>query len=247
MASVNEDPPSKVLSWLIVATVLAILGAVVVYALRPSPPGARQPISRAELAQLKETQRAQAIARAADAFSVDRPRLSARIENVRTAIASGDLTRAEKDVAGIRSDMQLLMEGRLKNAPAVTALQSALEAQATAISKAMAIETDYLQASAADDIQVVMSEWSKGGFGSIGMWTVSLKNTSTLATYHDIAYRTEYSAPSGTKVTQNTGLILDRLAPGEVKTFENLNDGFINTQASRAGFFVVSATKTRVR
>jgi hypothetical protein len=74
------------------------------------------------------------------------------------------------------------------------------------------------------------------------LWTVRIKNTSDSATYYDLAYATEYEAPSGTVVRRRRGHILDRLQPGQTRTFE-VNDGFINAQATRASFVIEDANK----
>jgi hypothetical protein len=98
------------------------------------------------------------------------------------------------------------------------------------------------QADPVKDIEVVASSWRKEGFGNIAMWTVKLKNTNLFMRYSDISYTTHYSAPSGTTVDQGRGKILDIINPGQTRTFE-INDGFLNSQASRASFTVVGAIK----
>jgi hypothetical protein len=100
-----------------------------------------------------------------------------------------------------------------------------------------------LDADPASDIEVVKSNWTKEGFGNIGMWTVTLKNSSTVADFSDIHYRTTYTAASGTVVSTNRGTIFDRLAAGQTRTFQKINDGFVHSQAERAGFTIVTATK----
>jgi len=93
------------------------------------------------------------------------------------------------------------------------------------------------------DVTVIASSWSKDGFGTVAVWRVTLKNTNPYMKYSDIAYTTEYSAASGTDVDSGHGKILDVLGPGQTRTFE-VNDGFVHSQAKRASFSILGATKT---
>ena len=110
------------------------------------------------------------------------------------------------------------------------------EADLTALGRAIA------HADPATDITMVRSSWSKGGFGVVAKWTVTLKNTNPVMSYSDIGYRTAYTAASGTSVGTGNGKVLDTLKPGQTRTFE-VNDRFVNSQAQRASFKIVDATK----
>jgi len=98
-------------------------------------------------------------------------------------------------------------------------------------------------ASAEADLDVSGFDWRKEGFGNVAVFDVTIKNKSKVAAYKDIRYRTSYSAPSGTVVSSGAGAILQILEPGQTRTFKAVNDGFVNTQARRAGFTIVDATK----
>jgi hypothetical protein len=91
---------------------------------------------------------------------------------------------------------------------------------------------------------LVRSSWQKGGFDTVALWTVTIKNTSPIAAYKDIEYETSYDAASGTHVDDNSGKIMDIIEPGKTRTFE-VNDGFVRSQASRARFDIAEATKER--
>ncbi|MBI4472288.1 MAG: hypothetical protein HY646_06440, partial [Acidobacteria bacterium] len=96
----------------------------------------------------------------------------------------------------------------------------------------------------AKPLLVVKSTWTKGGFGSVGLWTVTFKNRSKKAV-GNIKYRTEYSSETGNVVSKggvdsllNPGIIQKVIPPGASRTIE-VNDGFIHSEAHRASFEIV--------
>lgn len=104
-------------------------------------------------------------------------------------------------------------------------------------------KTPFEAADPVVDLDVVRFSWTKSGFGSVATFDVTIKNKSKVAAYGDIEYETTYSAPSGTRVDRGHGSIFEVIQPGQTRTFKDLNDAFVHSQASRAGLAIVSAKK----
>jgi hypothetical protein len=73
--------------------------------------------------------------------------------------------------------------------------------------------------------------WYKGGFGTVMMANLSIKNDGD-APVKDIEVKCEHSAPSGTKIDQNTKTIYELIPAHKTRTFRNFNMGFIDSQAT---------------
>lgn len=96
-----------------------------------------------------------------------------------------------------------------------------------------------------DGLQVVSSKWEKGGFGSIAIWKVTIKNVSDKP-LGDIKFSTEYYSETknivgkgGTKGLVGKDTIQKIVPPKTTKTFE-VNDGFISDEAVSASFEIES-------
>jgi hypothetical protein len=100
------------------------------------------------------------------------------------------------------------------------------------------------EADAGRDLQVVKSTWKKGGFDTVAIWSVTIRNLNKVASFADIAYSTSYSGASGTVLAAKKGIIFDVLKAGKTRTFE-VNDGFVDGQVQRAGFELTGAKRTR--
>lgn len=94
-------------------------------------------------------------------------------------------------------------------------------------------------------LQVVHTEWEKGGFDSIAIWHVTFFNRSDKP-IGNIQYRTRYSAETGDKVDAGgvDALLGDNtirkvIPPHQKRTIE-INDGFLHHEAAKANFQVVS-------
>lgn len=133
---------------------------------------------------------------------------------------------ATRDVAALKQQMDKVQAALVTHDGAVVARTNAIAS-----------------ADATKDLDIVRSSWEKGGFGSVALWHLTIKNKSTVVMYSDIAYITEYAAPSGTIVGHGSGKILDTIQPGQTKSF-NVNDGFINSQATRASVTILTGEKT---
>jgi hypothetical protein len=101
---------------------------------------------------------------------------------------------------------------------------------------------EYNNADAGRDLKVVKSSWTKGGFDTVAVWSVTIRNLNKAASFADITYSTSYSGESGTILDSKTGVIYDVLKPGQTRTFQ-VKEGFIHGQVSRAGFHLTGASK----
>ena len=97
----------------------------------------------------------------------------------------------------------------------------------------------------AEPLKVVKSDWSKGGFGTVALWRVTFHNRSGKPV-GNIRYRTAYYAETGAQVDKggvdsilSKGLIQRVIGPRQKRTIE-INDGFVNQEAVRGSFSVVS-------
>lgn len=96
---------------------------------------------------------------------------------------------------------------------------------------------DYLK----DGLVVVSAKWHKGGFGSIAIWKVTIKNVSDKP-LGDIKFSTEYLSETenvvgkgGTRGILGKDTIEKVVPPKSTRTFE-VNDGFVSDEAHTASF-----------
>jgi hypothetical protein len=93
--------------------------------------------------------------------------------------------------------------------------------------------------------KLIKATWDKT-FG-VAVWRVTIKNTSN-KTIGNIKFRTVYASETGITVDKGgvdgiTGKdgILKKILPGQTRTFEDVNDGFCNSDADKATFEIVEA------
>ena len=80
-----------------------------------------------------------------------------------------------------------------------------------------------------------------GGFGTVGICTITLRNTATVG-FADLGYRLVYFGKSGTRIGDQSGVIYDTLPAGATKTFEALHVGFVPAQTARYVFTLRSGS-----
>ena len=92
---------------------------------------------------------------------------------------------------------------------------------------------------------LVKAVWQAGGFGTVAIWHVTIKNESSVP-LGDIKYRTIYKSETGNIVSKGgvDGLVgkdtIEKIVPSKsTRTFE-VNDGFIGDEAHSGGFEIVS-------
>ncbi|WP_261521711.1 hypothetical protein [Burkholderia multivorans] len=75
-------------------------------------------------------------------------------------------------------------------------------------------------------------KWTEGGFGSIMMLDMTIKNNSKFR-IKDLVVSCESKANSGTVIDHNKRTVYEAIEPGEQKFVKRFNMGFINSQASK--------------
>ncbi len=73
-------------------------------------------------------------------------------------------------------------------------------------------------------------DWSKGGFDSIMMIDMTIKNNGK-SDIKDFTVECEHSSNSGTKIDSNKRTVYEIIKAGETKSFKEFNMGFIHSQA----------------
>lgn len=83
--------------------------------------------------------------------------------------------------------------------------------------------------------------WRTGGFGSVALATIRFNNKSLKTCVNPVLLVTFYSE-NGTELSQRKEAVYVTIPPGKKKKSDELNLGFINGQAARAGAKLISAT-----
>jgi hypothetical protein len=227
--------------------ILIAVGLAIWWASRPASPGPSRPATNAAPATPAARAPAPAagpsLAKREAKFQKDLPDLVEQVKQLRQEIRLGQSDQADTRLSYIKEQLASITDSALLNRPDVKELQKEVGVNESRLS---VLRRTIDESDPAKDITVVRSSWSKGGFGTIAVWTVTLKNTNPVMRYSDIRYRTTYQAASGTGVGEGSGQILDIIGPGQTRTFE-INDGFIHSQSRRASFAIVGAKQEITR
>lgn len=86
--------------------------------------------------------------------------------------------------------------------------------------------------------------WKAGGFGSVGMVTLTIQNGNDFAV-KDIGIVCNFSGKSGTELTARANVIWDTIPAKAKKTFKDFNIGLIDSQSARARCQVLSAMRAK--
>ena len=89
-------------------------------------------------------------------------------------------------------------------------------------------------------IEMVDNNWYMGGFGSIPIHAITLKNKGEVS-YKDIGIAITYSSKSDTLIDVGAHVIYDVLPAGKTKTFREINMGFMDGQAAKSRVEILSA------
>lgn len=93
---------------------------------------------------------------------------------------------------------------------------------------------------ATDRMTLSAQSWEKGGFGSIGIMSMTISNMNPFAV-KDITIRCTFDGKSGTQLTERLQTIYDTIPANNSKRFAKVNVGFIDSQSARAGCSLVMA------
>ena len=68
------------------------------------------------------------------------------------------------------------------------------------------------------DLRIVSAKMDKDFTGTTAVWSVDIKNQSSILTYSDLAYETTYAGGDNSVLLQNHGKLSVNLGPGEEET-----------------------------
>jgi len=94
------------------------------------------------------------------------------------------------------------------------------------------------------DLKVVHAAMGKDVSGVRVMWSVQLRNKSTVYTYTDIEYEASFIGIDGRILGVNRDTIKDSIGPGEEKRLRQFIDGFYDARASTFQFVLTGAKVT---
>jgi hypothetical protein len=94
------------------------------------------------------------------------------------------------------------------------------------------------------DLKIVHAIMGKDPSGIRVLWSVQLRNKSTVYTYSDIQYDATFIGPTGTTMAVNRDTIRDTIGPGEDKKIPPFMDGIYNAAASTYQFVITGAKAT---
>ena len=93
-----------------------------------------------------------------------------------------------------------------------------------------------------NDLTLVRAIMGKDPSGIRVMWSVQLRNKSSVYTYSDIQYEARFIGPDGRMKAANRDKIKISLAPGEEERIPPFVDGIYDTSASTYQFVLLGAT-----
>ena len=94
------------------------------------------------------------------------------------------------------------------------------------------------------DLHIVSATMEKDYTGTTAVWSVDIKNTSSVYTYSNIGYQTNYFAGDNSVLVQNKGKISLSLAPGDEQSTQ-FRDVLYPDNTAWYRFTVVGADTTK--
>ena len=91
-----------------------------------------------------------------------------------------------------------------------------------------------------DYIEITKENWKKGGFETVGLHTLTLKNNSDL-TYKDVVIKFDYYTNTNKFLGRKIRTIYEYLSPNKEITINELNTGFIPTDAKEVKIEIITA------
>ena len=90
-------------------------------------------------------------------------------------------------------------------------------------------------------VSIVRLEWNKGGFGTVMLATFGVHNGNQYAV-KDVKIRCDLAGNSGTTIGSVQQTVFELIPANQTRTFEQVNMGFVRSQASKAVCGVASVT-----
>jgi hypothetical protein len=207
--------------------------------------------------QLDESDARIAAEKVARSFPERKIALFAKVEDLKRFAAAKKWSEAEAASAALQTELTTLRKSSIAASKDVEELAQRFDAARRSLApheeevrlrreaRDKEENAKFAAYNAADpklDLTIVRSSWKKGGFDTVAIWSVTIRNNNKAASYADIAYSTNYSGASGTLLAKKNGVIFDVLMSGKTRTFE-VNDGFVDGQVQRAGLQLTGASK----
>lgn len=89
-------------------------------------------------------------------------------------------------------------------------------------------------------IEVLSNNSKKGGFDTVAIHDIVLKNNSEIG-YRNIKLKFVYTADNGTELSSNSYIAYLDILPGQELAINDINTGFVHSQASKNGVRVTDA------
>jgi uncharacterized protein YxeA len=111
-----------------------------------------------------------------------------------------------------------------------------------AAARAAQRELDSQRQRPLDFLTLDMTNWYKGGFDSVMIVSLTIKSTLQFPV-RDIGIRCTLSANSGTELQRIEKVIYDVVPAKATKRFNEINMGFVHSQATKAGCVILSVQR----
>jgi hypothetical protein len=157
------------------------------------------------------------------------------------AVAAGFADSAEMEAAK-KNGISDPTKWRAKVSADQQALEQAEKDRRTKAAKADA-ELAERNRPATDRMTLSAQTWEKGGFGSIGLMSMTISNMNPFGV-KDITIHCTFDGKSGTQLSARLQTIYDTIPANGSKKFAKINIGFIDSQSARAGCSLVSALRS---
>ena len=95
------------------------------------------------------------------------------------------------------------------------------------------------------DVDVKVNRCYSGGFGTVALLDLTLKNMSATFEYSDIGYKSVYTAESGSVLRSNAGVLSIVLKPKQQRRYEAFNDGLLPQQVGGCDVRIVGYGSSR--
>jgi hypothetical protein len=91
------------------------------------------------------------------------------------------------------------------------------------------------------DLEIVRAVMGKDVSGLRVMWSVKIRNKSSVYSYYNLKYEATFVGPDGRTLSVTADTIKDTVEPGALKTIPQFVDGLYNSNASTYNFRLVGA------
>ncbi len=101
----------------------------------------------------------------------------------------------------------------------------------------------FARAAPREDLRVVRAGWSRGAFGRVSVFDVTVENGGDSAAYVDLEYVARYVGREGQPLKESRGVLKYILEPGSSHRWPHLVDGLVDSSVQSASIEIVGAEK----